>query len=88
MAHRRVAARPAGPDDETTTWPDGPLGGLEPPLDLDNPAHQQALLDAARGVRRGRALEEHLERLAEDQHQEREERLGYRGMGWIERTPF
>ncbi len=89
---RRVAARPAGPDDDSPTRPGdlGPLlaGDAEPPLDLTNPAHQQAVLDAAHGYRRGAALEDHLEALAEEQREARAERLGYRGLGWLWKAGF
>ncbi len=89
---RREAARPARPDDGAPTRPGdlGPLlaGDAEPPLDLTNPAHQRAIVEAAAGIRRGPALEDHLEALLEEQREQRAERVGYRPPGWLWRTPF
>lgn len=83
VAQRRVAARPDAPDDEAPAPPDGPLvGDAEPPLDLTNPAHQRAVLEAYLGIRRGPALEDHLDRLLEDQRQAQAERIDW----W--RIPF
>ncbi len=61
------------------------VGDAEPALDLTNPVHQRAVLDAAMGIRRGAALEQHLEALAEEQREQRAER--YRPVPWW-RIPF
>ncbi len=91
-APARSGAAGAPDDEEAPTRPNdlGPLlaGDAEPPLDLTNPAHQQAIVDAAMGIRRGAALEDHLDQLLAEEREQRAERLGLRGLGWISHAPF
>lgn len=90
--HRRVAAHPDAPlEEEPPARHDAArhlAGPLSPPLDLSDPAHQRAVLAAALGRRSGQAALDHIDALAADQRQERAERLGYRGLGWLRRARF
>ncbi len=91
--HRRVAAHPDAPLEEEPPARNDVrhlLGGdSAPALDLSNPAHQRAVLDAALGRRSGQAALDHVDALAADQREERAERLGYRGgLGWLRRARF
>ncbi len=82
------AGQGARDPDATVQSPDNAgvrLGDAEPALDLTNPVHQRAILDAAMGIRRGEALEDHLDQLLEDQREARAER--YRPVPWW-RIPF